>query len=110
MKILFLNAYFYPEKIAFTHLEKDIIETLLKKGYEIKILCPIPTRGITSKVKDEYRNKKYEKIYNDRVEIIRFWAPQEGKNPIIRALRYFWCNLRQYQIGRKTRGNIGFYG
>lgn len=103
MKILFLNAYFYPEKIAFTHLEKDIIETLLKKGYEIKILCPIPTRGITSKVKDEYRNKKYEKIYNDRVEIIRFWAPQEGKNPIIRALRYFWCNLRQYQIGRKIK-------
>lgn len=103
MKILFLNAYFYPEKIAFTHLEKDIIETLLKKGYEIKILCPIPTRGITSKVKDEYRNKKYEKIYNDRVEIIRFWTPQEGKNPIIRALRYFWCNLRQYQIGRKIK-------
>lgn len=103
MKVLFINAYFYPEKIAFTHLEKDIMETLLENGYEIKVLCPIPTRGITPKVKDEYKNKKYEKIYNNKIEIIRFWAPQEGKNPIMRAFRYLWCNFRQYQIGKKIQ-------
>ena len=32
MKILFLNAYFHPEKIAFTHLEQDLLEGLLLRG------------------------------------------------------------------------------
>ena len=28
MKILFLDAYFEPEQIAFTHLESDLLEKL----------------------------------------------------------------------------------
>ena len=37
------------------------------------------------------------------MRIKRFWAPQEGKNPIIRAFRYFWCNFRSYQIASKSK-------
>ena len=29
MKIVILDAYYYPENIAFSHLEKDIIEGLI---------------------------------------------------------------------------------
>ena len=103
MKILFLNAYFYPEKIAFTHLEKDIIEKSVSLGCEINVSCPVPTRGVSKKIINDYKSIKYEEMLNGVVKVTRFWAPQEGKNILIRAFRYFWCNFRQYQIGKKFK-------
>ena len=103
MKILFLNAYFYPEKIAFTHLERNIIEKLVSLGCEINVLCPVPTRGVSKEIINDYKSIKYEEILNGAVKVTRFWAPQEGKNILIRAFRYFWCNFRQYQIGKKFK-------
>ena len=35
MKILFLNAYFYPEVISFTHLEKDLMEKMIAEGLKV---------------------------------------------------------------------------
>ena len=32
MKLLFLDAYFVPERTAFTHLESDLIETLIENA------------------------------------------------------------------------------
>lgn len=103
MRILFLDAYFEPEQIAFTHLEKDLIEGLINAGHELEIVCPTPTRGVSKELVQEYKNKKSESLYDDHVHVTRFSAPQEGKNPLIRALRYLWCNLRTYQIGKKTK-------
>lgn len=103
MKILFLNAYFYPEKIAFTHLEKDIIEELISLGHEINVICPVPTRGISKETINIYKNLKYQELMNGKLKITRFWAPQERKNVIGRAFRYFWCNFREYQIGKKFK-------
>lgn len=103
MNILFLDAYHEPEIIAYTHLEKDLIEGLISDGHKIHIICPVPTRGITERIKTQYKNKKYEIKYNGRVTIERFWSPQEGKNPLMRALRYFWCNIRTYQKASKKK-------
>ncbi len=103
MKILLLDAYFEPEQIAFTHLEKDLLEGLVKSGHEVEIICPTPTRGISKEIVQKYKTIKKETLYDGHVHITRFSAPQEGKNPIIRAIRYFWCNLRTYQIGRKVK-------
>lgn len=102
MRLLFLDAYFEPDQIAFTHLENDLIEGLVDAGHEIEIVCPTPTRGISKEIIREYKNRKSEVLYDGRVHVTRFSAPHEGKNPIIRALRYFWCNLRTYQIGKKV--------
>lgn len=103
MNILFLDAYYEPEKIAYTHLERDLIEGLISDGHKIKILCPIPTRGIDKETREKYKNKKLEEKYNGSVTVNRFKAPQEGKNPIGRAFRYFWCNFRTYQIALKNK-------
>lgn len=100
MRILFLDAYFEPEQIAFTHLENDLLKGIVEAGHEVEIVCPTPTRGVSSEVIQEYKKRKREDIYDGHVHVIRFWAPQEGKNPFIRALRYFWCNLRSFQIGK----------
>ena len=104
MKILFVNAYFAPENIAFSHLEQDLIEGILKKGHEIEVLCPVPTRGISKETAKAYKKRKQETMFDGKVSVTRFWAPQEGRNPLIRAFRYFWCNWRQYRLGRKRKG------
>lgn len=101
MNLLFLDAYFEPETIAYTHLEKDLLENLIQENDRVQTICPTPTRGISDSVKAEYKNRKHEKIYGGRVKVRRFWAPQEGKNSAVRAFRYFWCNLRSYQIGTR---------
>ena len=101
MKILFVNAYFYPENIAFSHLEKDIIEGLQNAGHEISVICPTPTRGVSDEVHREYKRRKREEI--NGVKVQRYAAPKEGRNPIIRAFRYFWCNFWEYHIGKKYR-------
>ena len=101
MKILFLDAYFMPEQISFTHLENDLISEFVHNGHSIEVICPTPTRGISGEIIEKYKKIKSEVIYDGNVKITRFSAPQEGKNPIIRAVRYFWCNLRTYQTGKK---------
>lgn len=104
MNILFLNAYFAPEQISFTHLESDLLDALVKDGHHIHVVCPSPTRGISAETAMQYKSKKSETTYGGHVEIRRFAAPREGKNPLVRAFRYFWCNWRTYRIGKKYRG------
>ena len=103
MNLLFLDAYYEPETIAYTHLERDLIEGLISDGHSINIICPTPTRGIDKETREKYKNKKLEKKYKGSVTVRRFMAPQEGKNPLGRAFRYFWCNFRTYQIAVKNR-------
>lgn len=104
MRVLFLNAYFSPERISFTHLEQDLIEGMLAAGHEIDVICPIPTRGVDLQTIQKYRSMKYEELHEGRVRIHRFWAPQEGKNILVRAFRYIWCNIREYMIGKRYKG------
>ncbi len=101
MKILLLDAYFYPEKIAFSHLENDLIDSLVSGGNEIAVLCPTPTRGTDCETIKRYGSIRQESIHGGLVCVNRFWAPQEGKNPIMRAFRYLWCNLQHYWCGKK---------
>nr|WP_288723122.1 glycosyltransferase family 4 protein [uncultured Sellimonas sp.] len=103
MNLLFLDSYFEPETIAYTHLEKDLLEGLVKENNKIQIICPTPTRGVSAQIREEYRSRRNEKLYNGRVKVRRFWAPQEGKNPIIRAFRYFWCNFQSYQVAMRVK-------
>lgn len=101
MKIVILDAYYYPENIAFSHLEKDIIEGLIARGHAVSVVCPTPSRGLSDEEITRYKTIKQET--HDGVEIQRFSAPREGKNPLMRAVRYYWCNCRQYIIAKRRR-------
>ena len=103
MRILMLNAYFQPEQIAFTHLEKDLLDAFVREGFSIDVIVPIPTRGVDRDTIKSYSKKKKEVMYGGALRVYRFWAPQEGRNSIIRAIRYLWCNLREYQIGKNFK-------
>lgn len=104
MKILYPAAYFQPENTALSHLEKDLLQALTDAGHIVETICPVPTRGISYETRQKYRKMRNETLYDGRVHVRRFWAPSEGKNPVLRAFRYFWCNFRTYQIGKKIRG------
>ena len=103
MRVLFLDAYFEPEQIAFTHLESDLLEKLSEQGNQINVICPVPTRGVSEDTAKAYAHRKTEDMYGGCVHVRRFPAPQEGRNPVIRAIRYFWCNLRTYQLGVRNK-------
>lgn len=101
MELLFVDAYFYPENIAFSHIEQDIIEGLVRAGNDVTVICPTPTRGISREEALKYSKIKRQELNGVRVH--RFWAPQEGKNPVIRAFRYFWCHFRGNIIAKRYK-------
>lgn len=96
MRILRLPAYFYPEQMASTHLQNDRMEGFTAAGHTFVVYTPTPTRGIDSETIEKYKKIKYEELYDGKVQIHRFSLMQEGRNPIVRALRYVLSCVIQY--------------
>lgn len=96
MKVLFLPAYFHPEQDASSHLSSDREQALISNGYDIVAYCATPTRGISPTVRAEYKNRKKDLLYDGHLIIYRFGLFQEGKNTILRALRYIIFSIKQF--------------
>lgn len=99
MKILRLPAYFEPEQMASTHLWHDFSETVAKVGMETVVYTPVPSRGVSNEIRKEYKGKKTEQLYGGKLVVHRFSLLKEGKNPVLRALRYFLQNIKQFNRG-----------
>lgn len=96
MKILELPAYFYPESMSSAHLDDNLRQAIVDAGLEMAIYCPTPTRGISPEVRKEYKKRKLVKMYNGHVTVHRFSLYGEGKNPVLRALRYTIACIQQF--------------
>ncbi|MBR4470619.1 MAG: glycosyltransferase family 4 protein [Erysipelotrichaceae bacterium] len=107
--MLRLRAYFDPEQTAGTHLDHDLNEALAQNNITCISYTPIPTRGVSEEVYQEYlkRKNKVEQLYNGYIIVNRFRMFREKKNPIQRAFRYFLCSIREYQLGIRAT-NIDF--
>lgn len=105
MKILFLPAYFYPEKVASSYLGSDLREALCLNGCSIELHAPIPTRGVSLEVRKEFSQREHlnETIHSGHMTIFRFSLYGEGKNPLLRALRYVICWLKQLKRGMSAK-------
>lgn len=101
MKVLRLNAYYLPEKTASTHLFIDMNTGFEQAGIYYTIITPIPSRGIDKKTREYYTKKTIEKTNNGYITIKRFPLITEKSNPVLRAIRYFIMNLKEYQIAIK---------
>ena len=99
MKILLLPAYFYPEQAASSYLGENIRQAMCEADCELELYAPMPTRGISKEVREEYKKRKLEHWHDGRLEIHRFSMYAEGKNPILRALRYVFCWCAQFWKG-----------
>ena len=96
MKILKLSPYCFPEQVSSSHLSNDLNKAYQEAGIETEIYCPTPTRGIDKETREKYKKIKYEERYDGNVKIHRFSMFKEGRNPIMRAIRYILCNIIQY--------------
>lgn len=97
MKVLYLNAYFYPENLASSYLGHNVREALAKADVDIVLYAPTPSRGVSVQTRKEYSSsKKNEVWYDGRMLIHRFSLFKEGNNPLLRALRYVLVIIKLY--------------
>lgn len=105
MKVLQLTGYFLPEKAASIYLTENRLEAFGKAGIDTVIWASRPTRGLSDEEYEEYKHKKLEMMFDGKVTVKRFAMYREGKNPILRALRYslnwiiqLWKGLREKDV------------
>ena len=103
MRILFPTSYFYPEKAASSYLGENIREAFCKNGFRVILFAPTPTRGITEEEYQEYRKRPFEKMYDGKLDVHRFKMFREGKNPLVRVLRYFLVSVMQLYYGVRAK-------
>ncbi len=99
MKVLFLPAYFYPETAASSYLGDNIRNALCQENIGIELYVPTPSRGISIEERNKYKKLKHEELSNGYLNVHRFSMFAEGKNPIVRALRYTLCWIKQFNRG-----------
>ncbi len=98
MKILYLSPY-YGSHVASTHLGVNRNQRFADEGFEMYTYAPTPSRGLSKEQKKEYRKKKTIEAYNGRQKVHLFRMYDEGKNPVLRALRYFLCTIKHFNRG-----------
>ena len=100
MKILYLTAYNYPEQTPSSYLGKNRDDAFYAQGWETLTYTPIPSRGVNDTIRKEYSKvKKIQTLHNGHSKIIRFNLYREGKNPLLRALRYFILCIKLFNRG-----------
>ena len=97
-----LPSYFFPEQVASTHLSSNIHDAFTNAEIRRVAFVPMPTRGINEELRKEYRNRRSELMYGGYMEVHRFSMYGEGRNPILRALRYIFCWFKQLYYGWKV--------
>ena len=108
MKVLAYSCYYTPEIAASMYLTEDIYKGIVDAGHTLEVYVPMPTRGISEEVRKEYKGKKYEKKYDGKLTIHRIAMYREGKNSILRALRYLFVNVAFICKGLKTKADVIF--
>ena len=99
MKVLFLESYYKPEKTSGAHLAEDTRVALFRAGHTMKIFAPVPSRGVSDEVRAEYKKRKKETEMEGAIEVRRFSLSKEGKNTLLRAVRYCICELKLLWFG-----------
>ena len=103
MRVLQLAGYFYPEKAASIYLEENRYAAFSDAGIYTVVYAARPQRGLSEEEYQEFKHKKLEMMYNGGVEVHRFAMYREGKNAILRALRYFLISGIQFWKGVWTK-------
>ena len=104
MKILLLPTYFIPERVSSSYLGDNRNQAFAAAGYTMEAYVPMPSRSISHEVRKQYKNRRTEIICNGSLTVHRFQIFPEGRNPLLRAFRYFLCSTRQFLFGYFAKG------
>lgn len=99
MKILYLTAYSFPEQAASSYLGTNRNQAFVDQGWNMVSYTPTPCRGIDEETRKKYKKIKRELRYDGHLVVHRFSLFAEGKNPVLRALRYFLCAIKHFNRG-----------
>jgi glycosyltransferase involved in cell wall biosynthesis len=99
MKILIPFSYYHPEQCAGLFVIDDMTAEAARQGIESVITVPTPTRNVAPGAKWD----RDETLCDGKVLVHRFRMYGEGKNPVLRALRYLFCEIVQlhYMLWKK---------
>ena len=89
MRVIFPCSYYLPETAASLYITDNIVHACAEVGHEVFLYTPTPTRSVPEGAIWE----KEETQVDGRLHIKRFGMYGEGKNPLLRALRYFFCEI-----------------
>lgn len=99
MKILYLTAYSFPEQAASGNLGTSRNQAFVDQGWNMVTYTPTPCRGIDEETRKKYKKIKREIRYDGHLVVHRFSMFAEGKNPLLRALRYALCTIKHFNRG-----------
>lgn len=88
-----------PEHAASSYLGDNRNQKLAEEGMRMEVYCPTPTRGVSPELRKKYKRICDEHLYNGMMHVHRFPLYKEGKNPILRALRYFVQSIMHLYCG-----------
>lgn len=94
-----LTSYCAPEQVASHYLTDNLNEALAGTGIESVVYTPTPTRGVSPEVRKEYKRRRTERLLGGMRTVHRFPMYGEGRNPLLRALRYVLVCLCQFVLG-----------
>lgn len=102
MKAIFPCSYYLPETAASLYITDNIVHACADKGIEVDLYTPSPTRNVP----DGFLWEREERQMDGKLRIHRFHLYGEGKNPMLRALRYFlgefillhYCIWKKYDV------------
>ena len=110
MKLLYFVQYYFPEKAAGLQLVKDLLNGFVDCGFDVKLITPMPTRGVSDEERDNFKNKKEESFFNNKLVIHRMSLYREGKGFFTRALRYAIFSLECLYKGLTEPCDLVFTG
>lgn len=88
MKVLMLQGYYEPEVVSGLYLVTNLVDDLNKNEHTVDVVTPIPSRGVSEKIRSKYKNVKIELKASGKTKIHRYWLPKENRNALSRAFRY----------------------
>ena len=102
MKAIFPCSYYLPETAASLYITDNIVHACADKGIQVDLYTPSPTRNVP----DGSVWEREERQMDGKLRIHRFHLYGEGRNPMLRALRYFlgefillhYCMWKKYDV------------
>ena len=102
MKAIFPCSYYLPETAASLYITDNIVHACAENGVDVELYTPSPTRSVP----DGAAWKRDEQRVDGKLHIHRFHLYGEGKNPLLRALRYLlgelillhYCLWKKYDV------------
>ena len=76
-------------------------EAYAANGWKMTMICPTPCRGVSEEQRKEYINGGVEYELDGALKVIRFPLMREKRNPFLRIIRFWRCQVKQYKIAKK---------